>query len=84
MDKKIFKHPKKYEAREELAFQEYACEKGVGRLLHRTRMYSDGTSDSVNLNVLIKWGPNTSDTISELLQAYLCKKYKKGHKSSGE
>jgi Surface-adhesin protein E len=72
--KKIFKHPGKYLAKEELDLQEYACEKDMSRLLHATRIYPDGTGDSVNLNVVMKWEGNTSDTLRELLHKYLCKK----------
>jgi Surface-adhesin protein E len=72
--KKIFKHPGKYQAVEELDFQEYACEKGISRMLHATRIYPDGTGDSVNLNVVMKWEDITSDTLRELLHKYLCKK----------
>jgi hypothetical protein len=72
--RKIYKHPEKYQAKEELDFQEYACEKGMRRLLHETRIYSDGAGDSVNLNVLIKWEAIAPDTITELVHAYLCKK----------
>jgi Surface-adhesin protein E len=72
--KKIFKHPGKYQAIEELDFQEYACEKGMSRLLHATRIYPDGTGDSVNLNLVLKWEDITSDTLRALLHKYLCKK----------
>ena len=68
----IPKHPEKYQAIEELTFQESACETGMRRLLHSTLIYSDGTSDSVNLNVVIKWDPITTNTIIESLHAYLC------------
>ena len=70
--KKIPKHPEKYQATEELTFQECACETGMRRLLHRTLLYADGASDSVNLNVEIKWDPITTNTIIESLHAYLC------------
>jgi hypothetical protein len=72
--RKLSKHPEKFQAREELDFQEYACEKGMSRMLHATRIYADGTSDSVNLNVVVKWEAVTSDTMRELVHAYLCKK----------
>jgi hypothetical protein len=72
--KKIYKHPGEYQAREEMDFQEYACEKGMSRLLHATRIYPNGTGDSVNLNVVMKWEDINSDEMRELLHEYLCKK----------
>lgn len=71
--KKKYKHPARYQETEEMDFQEYACEKGMSRLLHATRIYADGTSDSVNLNVVITWEAIASDAMSELVHAYLCK-----------
>jgi hypothetical protein len=72
--RKLSKHPEKFQAREEFDFQEYACEKGMSRMLHATRIYADGASDSVNLNVVVKWESVTSDTMRELVHAYLCNK----------
>jgi peptidoglycan-associated lipoprotein len=76
--RKIPKHPEKYQEIEELTFQESACETGMRRLLHRTLLYSDGTSDSVNLNVEIKWDPITTNPIIESLHAYLCSLFQFG------
>ena len=70
--RKIPKHPEEYEAIEELTFQESACETGMRRMLHRTLIYSDGTSDSVNLNIDIRWDSITTHTIFEPLQTHLC------------
>jgi adenine-specific DNA glycosylase len=70
--RKIPKHAAKYQAVEELDFEEYACEKRMSRLLHATKIYSDGTGDSVNLNVVMKWEDISSDTMKGLLHAYLC------------
>jgi hypothetical protein len=72
--KKILKHPEKYQEREELDFQEYACEKGMKRMLHATRIYADGRNYSVNLNVVLKWEAIASDSMSTLVKAYLCNK----------
>jgi hypothetical protein len=70
--RKISKHTAKYQAVEELDFQEYACEKRMSRLLHATKIYPDGTGDSVNLNIVMKWEDISSDVMKELLHAYLC------------
>jgi hypothetical protein len=71
--KKISKAPKRYEAIEELDYQEHDCVKDRSRLLHLTKLYSDGINESLNLNSVIEWNYIPHNTIAQFLHKYLCR-----------
>jgi len=71
--KKIRKAPKQYESVKELDYQEHDCTTDRSRLLHLTKCYPDGMSESFNLNFMITWDDIPPDKIAQFIHKYLCR-----------